>query len=88
MAARACSAPVTGPDAEQELWALLAVYQAPRMAMTAAAGTAGADPARARTCPGCPPHQDRPRPVRAPPPASAGPSLISGQTVIDTPSRA
>ncbi|MGH3182889.1 MAG: IS4 family transposase, partial [Streptosporangiaceae bacterium] len=33
--------------AEQELWALLAVYQALRMAMTAAAGAAGADPDRA-----------------------------------------
>jgi hypothetical protein len=33
--------------AEQELWALLAVYQALRMAMTAAAGSAGADPDRA-----------------------------------------
>ncbi len=32
--------------AEQELWALLAVYQALRMAMTAAAGAAGADPDR------------------------------------------
>jgi Insertion element 4 transposase N-terminal/Transposase DDE domain len=33
--------------AEQELWALLAVYQALRMAMTAAAESAGADPDRA-----------------------------------------
>ena len=33
--------------AEQELWALLAVYQALRMAMTAAAEAAGADPDRA-----------------------------------------
>jgi hypothetical protein len=33
--------------AEQELWALLAVYQALRMAMTAAAAAAGADPDRA-----------------------------------------
>jgi Insertion element 4 transposase N-terminal/Transposase DDE domain len=33
--------------AEQELWALLAVYQALRMAMTAVAGAAGADPDRA-----------------------------------------
>ena len=33
--------------AEQELWALLAVYQALRMAMTDAAGAAGADPDRA-----------------------------------------
>jgi hypothetical protein len=33
--------------AEQELWALLAVYQALRMAMTAAAECAGADPDRA-----------------------------------------
>lgn len=33
--------------AEQELWALLAVYQALRMAMTAAAGAAGANPDRA-----------------------------------------
>jgi hypothetical protein len=33
--------------AEQELWALLTVYQALRMAMTAAAGAAGADPDRA-----------------------------------------
>jgi hypothetical protein len=32
--------------AEQELWALLAVYQALRMAMTAAAAAAGADPDR------------------------------------------
>ena len=32
--------------AEQELWALLAVYQALRMAMTDAAGAAGADPDR------------------------------------------
>src|SRR4029077_11629788 len=32
--------------AEQELWALLAVYQALRMAMTAAAASAGADPDR------------------------------------------
>ena len=35
------------PDAEQELWALLAVCQALRMAMTAAAESAGADPDRA-----------------------------------------
>jgi hypothetical protein len=35
------------PGAEQELWALLAVYQALRMAMTAAAEAAGADPDRA-----------------------------------------
>jgi hypothetical protein len=33
--------------AEQELWALLAVYQALRMAMTSAAEAAGADPDRA-----------------------------------------
>jgi len=33
--------------AEQELWALLALYQALRMAMTAAAESAGADPDRA-----------------------------------------
>ena len=33
--------------AEQELWALLAVYQVMRMAMTAAAESAGADPDRA-----------------------------------------
>jgi hypothetical protein len=33
--------------AEQELWALLTVYQALRMAMTAATGSAGADPDRA-----------------------------------------
>ena len=33
--------------AEQELWSLLAVYQALRMAMTAAAESAGADPDRA-----------------------------------------
>jgi hypothetical protein len=33
--------------AEQELWALLTVYQALRMAMTAAAAAAGADPDRA-----------------------------------------
>jgi Insertion element 4 transposase N-terminal/Transposase DDE domain len=33
--------------AEQELWALLALYQALRMAMTAAAEAAGADPDRA-----------------------------------------
>ncbi len=33
--------------AEQELWALLTVYQALRMAMTAAAESAGADPDRA-----------------------------------------
>lgn len=32
--------------AGQELWALLAVYQALRMAMTAAAESAGADPDR------------------------------------------
>jgi hypothetical protein len=34
-------------DAEQELWALLAVCQALRMTMTAAAEAAGADPDRA-----------------------------------------
>ena len=33
--------------AEQELWALLTVYQVIRMAMTAAAESAGADPDRA-----------------------------------------
>jgi hypothetical protein len=33
--------------AEQELWALLTVYQALRMAMTAATGSVGADPDRA-----------------------------------------
>lgn len=35
------------PGAEQELWALLAVYQALRMSMTDAAITAGTDPDRA-----------------------------------------
>jgi hypothetical protein len=43
--AATCSAPAT--RLEQELWALLAVYQALRMAMTAAAESAGADPDRA-----------------------------------------
>ena len=35
------------PGAEQETWALLALYQLLRMAMTDAAATAGADPDRA-----------------------------------------